>query len=136
MANNNTSKPEVTGWVGWVYFAGFLLLLSGSFQIIAGLVALLNDQFYAVAQNTLVVFDITTWGWIHLVLGILLLVVASSVFDGRKWARVVATILTLLYIIGQFTFINVYPIWSIISITLGIFIVYALTVHGNEADIE
>ncbi len=130
MARN--TQQEVTGWVGWVYFAGFLVLLSGLFQIIAGFTALLNDSFFVVNEGTLAVFDIATWGWIHLILGVLLLVVATSLFNGRAWARVVATILVVLNIVAQFAFIGVYPFWSVTSIILGVLVVYALTVHGGE----
>lgn len=135
MARTN-NEQQVTGWVGWIYFAGFLLLIEGFFQITAGLVALLNDQFYAVIKDNLVVFDVTTWGWIHLFLGLLILVVGTSLFSGHLWARVVAMVLVIMNIIGQFVFINAYPIWSIISIIIGVLILYALTVHGAETELE
>ncbi len=54
--NNRGQGTEVTGWVGWIYFAAFALLISGIFQIIAGLVALLNSDFYAVAAGTVMIF--------------------------------------------------------------------------------
>lgn len=130
MARNDSR--QVTGWVGWVYFASFMLLLTGVFQVIMGFTALLNDKFYVVTANTLVAFDIRTWGWIHLLLGLLMVIVGVSLFAGRMWARVTAIILASLNFIAQFAFISVYPWWSIIAMLLDVFVIYALTVHGDE----
>lgn len=134
MATNN-EKP-VTGWVGWVYFAGFMLLLGGIFQTIAGLTALLNNEFYVVTQHSVVAFNITTWGWIHLILGIVLICAGTALFSGRTWARVVGVIMALISFIAQFAFVSTYPIWSIIVMALDLAVIYALTVHGSEAKIE
>lgn len=134
MANVTTSqKQDVTGWVGWVYFAGFILILNGFFQSTMGLVALFNSQFYAITQNTLVVLDISTWGWIHLLLGILLVATGSALFTGKLWARIVAVVAVIASIISQLMFISVYPIWSVIAIIISFVVIYALTVHGSEA---
>ncbi len=130
MATNNSN--QVTGWVGWVYFASFMLLLAGVFQVIMGFTALLNDKFYVVTANNLIAFDITTWGWIHLLLGLLMVIVGVSLFAGRMWARVTAIILASLNFIAQFAFISVYPWWSITAMILDVLIIYALTVHGDE----
>jgi hypothetical protein len=123
---------QVTGWVGWIYFAGFMLVLSGILQIISGLVALLNDGFYKTAQGTVIVFDFATWGWVHLLLGILVTCIGTALFSGHAWARIAAIILASLNMIAYFTFITAYPIWSIIIIVIDVFIIYALTVHGRE----
>ena len=130
MATNNTSA---SGWVGWVYFAACLLLLAGAFQLFAGFTALLNNTFYAIKDTTLIVFDITTWGWIHLALGIFLLCTGVALFNGSNWARVVAVLLVSLNFIVQFAFIGAYSIWSVIITMLDLIVIYALTVHGDEA---
>jgi hypothetical protein len=134
MARNDSR--QVTGWVGWVYFASFLLILGGVFQVIMGFTALLNDQFYVLTAHNLIAFDITTWGWLHLLLGLLMVIVGISLFAGRMWARVTAIILASLNFIGQFAFIGVYPWWSIISMVLDVLVIYALTVHGDEAALD
>lgn len=134
MARNE--QPQVTGWVGWVYFAGFLMLLSGMFQSIMGLTALINDTFYATVGGHLVAFDVTTWGWLHLVYGIIVLCAGVALFNGSLWARIVAVLLAVIGVVAQFAFLAAYPVWSIIAITLGVFIIYALTVHGGEARVE
>jgi hypothetical protein len=129
MANNGR---QVTGWAGWVYFAGFLMVLMGIFEIINGLAALLNDKYFLVRNNNLVVFDYTTWGWIHLVLGIIVLMAGMAVINGRLWGRLFAVLLAILSFVANFTFIAAYPFWSVTIMTIDLFIIYALTVHGSE----
>lgn len=130
MAVNNSN--QVTGWVGWVYFASFMLILAGVFQVIMGFTALLNDNFYVLTANNVIAFDITTWGWVHLLLGLIMVVVGISLFAGKMWARVTAIILASLNFIAQFAFIGVYPWWSITAMVIDVLVIYALTVHGDE----
>lgn len=130
---NNTQKDEVSGWVGWVYFAGLLMILMGIFQAIAGLVALLNDQFYAVTRAGLVAFDYTTWGWIHLLLGFVVAAAGAAVVNGQSWGRVVAVVLITLSALANFVFMPAYPIWSTLMIILDVILLYAIVVHGHEA---
>ena len=127
---------EVTGWVGWIYFAAFLLILNGSFQTMMGIIALFNSQVYAVVNDTVVLFNVGTWGFIHLLLGIVLISAGGALFSGRMWARVVAIIVATVSILSQLMFISAYPFWSIIAIIIDFAIIYALTVHGSEALIE
>jgi hypothetical protein len=129
-------EVNVTGWVGWVYFAGFVLLINGVFQVIAGLTALLNDKFYAAQQGTLVVFDLTTWGWIHLLFGIVAMCVGTALFSGRAWARFTAVVLASLNLVTYFAFMSEYPLWSGIAMVLNVLVIYALVVHGNEAAVD
>jgi hypothetical protein len=126
--------PEPTGWVGWVYFAGFMLILTGTFQGIDGLVALFKDELYVTRPSGLVVnVDYTAWGWTHLIFGILLVLVGLAVLAGQTWARVIAIILAVLSAIVNFAFIQAYPVWSILIITLDVLVIYALAAHGGEA---
>ena len=129
MANNR----QVTGWVGWVYFAGFMMVIMGILQMISGLTALLNDKFFLVNQERLIAFDFTTWGWIQLVMGLIVMMAGSAVVSGQMWGRVIGVILAVLSIIANFAFIAAYPIWSGIVIAVDVLIIYALTVHGSEA---
>ena len=123
---------KVTGWVGWVYFAAFMVLLAGIFQLVSGFAALLSPDYYRVVNGSLLVLDLTTWGWIHMLLGIALLCAGTALFSGKTWARVVAIILALLNLLAQFAFLSEYPIWSIIIIVVDVLVIYALTVHGRE----
>lgn len=133
MANNN--GKQVTGWVGWVYFAGFMMLITGILQMIAGLTALLDDKFYVATQRNLLAFDFTTWGWIHLVVGLVILLAGMAVISGHLWGRMVAVILAVLSAVINFVFIPAYPIWSIVVIIVDVLIIYALTIHGGETEL-
>lgn len=125
-------KSQPTGWVGWVYFAGAMLLVIGGLQVIAGLAALFRDNFYVVTSTHLIAFNYTTWGWIALIMGILLLAAGAGVWAGRTWARVVAVILAVLAFINNLAFLNAYPLWSIIGAIVSGLVIYALTLHGDE----
>lgn len=132
MANNN--RKQVTGWVGWIYFAGFMMLITGILQMIAGLTALLNDKFYVVTEQNILAFNFTTWGWIHLLVGLIVMLAGTAVIAGSFWGRIVAVFLATLSIIANFAFISSYPIWSTIVIVIDVLIIYALTVHGSEVE--
>lgn len=133
MARNNGN--DISGWVGWVYFAGFLMVVMGILQAIAGLTALLRNTYFLVGKSSLVVFNYTTWGWIHLILGIVILMAGTAVINGRFWGRLVAIFLAMISLIANFVFIAAYPWWSIIAIVIDVLIIYALTVHGNETEV-
>lgn len=128
------ARNKPTGWVGWIYFASAMLLLIGGLEAIAGLTAIFKDNYYLVTQSHLLVFNYTAWGWIHLVLGVLIFLAGLAVMSGRMWGRVVAIFLAVLSILGNLSFISAYPLWSIVAITLNVFVIYALTVHGSEVE--
>lgn len=135
MATNANNK-ETTGWVGWVYFAAFMLLLSGILQVLAGLAALLRDTYYIVGERALLAFDYTTWGWVHLVFGVIVICAGVALFQGSLWARIVAILLAMGNFVAQFAFLQSYPIWSITAMVIDLLVIYALTVHGGEAQPE
>lgn len=120
-------------WVGWVYFGGAMMVLLGTFNIIEGLVALFNDEYYVRTQQGLLVFDITGWGWVHLIIGLLAVAVGIGVFTGAMWARVCGVILCGINAIAQLAFLSAYPVWGILVIALDILVIWALIVHGDEA---
>ena len=129
---SNKSSDEVTNWVGWSFFAGFLMVLSGIFQTIAGLVALYKDEVFVVGEKHLVVFDYTQWGWIHIIIGIVLVISAISLINGHLWGRLVGITLATLSAVANFAFLEAYPIWSLTIIAIDILIIYAIAVHGGE----
>jgi hypothetical protein len=128
-----TNSNDVSGWVGWVYFAGFMMILVGVLQSVAGLVALFKDEVYVVTESNLWLFDYTTWGWGMLLFGIFMLMAGSAVMAGRMWGRVVGIIFAGLSLVANFGFIPVYPFWSILLVTVDFLVIYALIVHGDEA---
>jgi hypothetical protein len=122
---------DVSGWaVGGTVFAATVLMLVGIFQSIAGLVAIFDDNFYVVTRNYTFDLDTTAWGWIHLLIGILLVVVAYGLFNRSAWAGVTAIMLASLSAIVNFFFIPYYPAWSILMIALNIWVIWSLTRPG------
>jgi hypothetical protein len=123
--------PEVSGWAfGGVTFAATMLILIGIFQAIAGLVAIFDDDFYVVAENYTFDLDVSAWGWIHLLLGIGLVVTGYFLFARRPWAGVVTIMLAAVSAVSNFFFIPYYPFWSILNIALAIWVIWALTRPG------
>ena len=120
-------------WVGWVYFGGSMMVLLGTFNIIEGVVALFNDEYYVTTQQGLLLFDITGWGWIQLIIGIITAVVGVAVFTGAGWARACGAILCGFNAVAQLAFLSAYPLWGILVITLDVLVIWALIVHGDEA---
>lgn len=132
MAQNNNAS----GWVGWAYFAAFMMMFLGIFQGIAGLTGIFKDSFYVVTQSHLLVFDYRTWGWINLILGIIIFFAGLELLrTGAVWARVLAVLLAGLSLIANITFIEAYPLWSITMGVIDILVIYSLTVHGNELEV-
>jgi len=113
------TEPRVSGGViGGITFAGTMLFMIGIFQAIDGLVAIFNDDFFLVTKNYTFDLDVTAWGWIHLILGIGLVLTGWSIYAGKTWAAVVAITLAVLSAIANFFFIPYYPFWSILVILL------------------
>src|SRR4051812_595438 len=128
-----TGASDPTGWVGWVVFASFMMFLVGGFQVVQGLVAIFDHSYFHVSSNHLVVHvDYATWGWVHFLLGALVLISAGGVLFGNLAARTVGVLLAGLSAIVNLLFIAAYPWWSLLIITLDVLVIYALTVHGRE----
>lgn len=129
------TQKNVTGWVGWVYFAAFMILLSGAFQAIIGLVALFNNTIIVSGEESVWLFNIATWGWLHLLLGVILIFTGFNLFSGGMWGRAAGVVLVSLSAIANFTFLPVYPLWSLVVLVLDALILYALIAHGDEAKV-
>jgi hypothetical protein len=129
--------PEPTGWVGWIIFAGTMLVMVGVFHVIQGLIAVFQDKYYLVGKNGLAVHvDYTAWGWTHIIAGVVVAAAGAGLFSGRMWARVVGVLVASLSALLNFGFIAAYPFWSTIVIALDVFVIYALTVHGRETQLS
>jgi hypothetical protein len=122
---------DISGWAaGGIVFAATILLMVGIFQAIAGLVAIIDDQFYVVTRNYTFDLDTSAWGWIHLIIGILLAAVGWSLFARRTWAGVAAITIAMLSAVANFFFIPYYPFWAILMIALDVWVIWALTRPG------
>lgn len=127
-AQNNSPS----GWVGWAYFAGFMMMLLGGLQAIGGLTAIFKDGFYVVTQSHLLVFNYKTWGWIDLILGIIIFMAGLEVYRGAVWARTIGVFLAGISFFANMGFFNAYPWWSLIMMVVDVMVIYALIVHGGE----
>ena len=120
-------------WVGWIAFAGTMMIMLGGFHIIQGLVALFNDEYFLVGKSGLVVsLDYTAWGWIHLVAGVVVVVAGVCVFAGQVWARTVGVVVAVVSAVLNAGFLAAYPVWSLILIALDVVVIMALTAHGSD----
>lgn len=129
MATQTNNTP--TGWVGWSFFAGFMMMLLGGMEAIAGLAAIFKSGFY-VTPTHLLILDYRQWGWIALLLGIIIFFAGLELFRGAMWARVIAVFLAGLSFLANMAFVNAYPIWSIIMMVVNVLIIYAVLIHGGE----
>jgi hypothetical protein len=126
------SSNRSSGAVGLTYFAAFMLIMIGFFHAIAGLSGILKDEFYVKTPNYIVNLDASGWGWIHLIVGIIILLAGFGLFTGAVWARTLAVIIALISAIANFVFIPVYPFWAITVIVIDILVIWALTAHGRD----
>lgn len=125
---------DTDDWSGWINFAGIMMILLGGFQAIEGLVALLRPDYYLVGAEGLVVsLSFTGWGWVHLLLGIVILAAGFGVMAGKTWARGVGIILAGLSALVNLVFIAAYPMWAIIVIAVDIAVIYALATNRRGA---
>jgi hypothetical protein len=135
-ARSTTPSPGArgtSGWVGWIAFAGFMMVMLGMFQVLEGIVSLANDQYFLGTPNRMVLhLGYTTWGWLHLIGGAVVVVAGVGVFAGQTWARVVGTVVAVVSALLNLAFLAAYPIWSTLMIGLAVVVVMALTVHGSE----
>ena len=128
-------SARVSGWAtGFVVFAATMMMLIGGFHAIAGLAAIFEDQFFVVGPNYVYDVDATAWGWIHLILGVVVFFAGAGALTGQTWARVVGITLACLSAVANFFFIPYYPIWSLVIIALDVLVIWALAVYGRRAE--
>ncbi len=125
------SEQHSEAGAGWVMFAGIILITVGIFQAFAGLVGILEDEILVLTPDYLVQLDATTWGWIHMIIGLLVIAAGFGIFSGNVLARTVGVFVALGSMISMFFWLPWYPVWAIVVITLDITIIWALTVHGR-----
>jgi hypothetical protein len=125
--------PERTGWTGWITFAGAMMIMLGIFQSIAGLAALFNSDYYHVRPNGMVLHvNYTVWGIVHLLIGVAIFLSGIGVLSGNALARGVGVVLAMLSAVVNMTFIPAQPAWALTIVTVDVFVIYSLVVHGAE----
>jgi hypothetical protein len=124
-----------SGWVvGFTAFAAMMMLLIGFFQVAIGLVAVFNQDFYVATPEYVFAFDVGTWGWIHLVWGVIVLLGGFALLSGATWARVLGIVLAAIAAAQAFVFLPYQPFWSIIVIALAVLTIWALTTRVDDLD--
>lgn len=132
--NDIDMQPSrVSGWVGFIWFAAVMMILAGIFDIIWGITALVRDEVFIVGTRGVVLnIDITAWGWIKLILGVVMVIAGFLLFAGKVWACILAVGVAMLSAVANLLAIGAYPVWSVIVIALDVMVIYAITVHGHE----
>ena len=124
---------DPSGWaIGWTAFAGIMMVMGGVWWIISGIVAIANEDFFVVGEEYIFQFSTTTWGWIHLILGIVILLAGFYLFTGAVWARTVGVIIGVVWALAAFAWMPYYPVWAIAFLAVSIFVIWALTAHGRD----
>ena len=132
MSQESYEDTQVTGWVGWITFAAVMLAISGGLNFFYGLIAAINDEWVVFGNRADVYLDVSAWGWIHMVLGAVVFAAGLALLSGNILARMVGVIAATFSIVANFMWLPVYPVWSIIVITMDVLIIWAITVHGRE----
>ena len=122
--------------VGFINFAGVVLIVAGIFQVIQGIVGLANNDFYVVSQKWVFQLNVTTWGWVHILFGIVAILAGAGLFSGAVWARTVAVIVAGISIIANFVWLPYYPVWALVVIVVDFFVIWALVLHGRDVTVD
>jgi len=126
--------PSSDFWAGWVVFAGLMMIIMGVLEALEGLIAIIRDDYYVLTPQQIVVFDMTTWGWIALIWGIVVAIAGFSLLLQQSWARWFAIVVASLNFIVQLGFVgsNRYPLWALVTMAVNILVLYALIIRWGE----
>ena len=131
MATPDRTRAE-RGPTGWVLFAAVMMVIIGSLDFFWGLAAVLNDQVVVVGGHGAIIADLTTWGWVSMILGVIVVLVGIALAGGASWARWTAVVLVGLNAIEQISFFTAAPLWAFLVIVLDVIIIYNLTARWAE----
>jgi hypothetical protein len=129
LATDRVSERQPTGWT---VFAGCLLFIIGSLDALWGLAAILNDDVVIVGGNGAIIADITTWGWVHFILGSIIALTGLGLFAGSSGARMAAIFFVTVNAVAQIVWFPAAPLWSFLIIILDVAIIFQLTVRWEE----
>jgi len=135
MEADRVTRPPAGGeYSGWIAFAGVMMVILGSLDALWGLAAILNDEIVVVGGQGALIFDITTWGWIHLILGSVVALTGLGLITGNSAARVAGIFFVGLNAIAQIVWFPAAPLWAFLLIILDTVIIYQLTVNWSAED--
>ena len=130
--NQPSEYSQRTGWTGWIVFAAIMMIVAGTLNLLYGIIAAVNDDWIVFTNRANVYLDLSEWGWVHIILGGIVLLSGIALFSGNILARTVAVIVASISLIANFFFIPVYPLWALIVITIDVLVIWAVTAHGGE----
>ena len=137
--NRSTGTGDRIGsWaLGLTFFAAIVMLIAGTTEFFTGLSAVLGNVPYAFTTDSqLFEFSLTAWGWIHLVVGLVVAAAGAVLLTGQRWARAVAIVFLLFSIISNILFIPQNPFWTLSVIALDVVVIWALTAHPRDATFD
>jgi hypothetical protein len=108
------------------------MLLIGGFHAMAGLIAILDDEFYVATRNYVLQFDTTQWGWIHLIFGTLIAIAGGYLLTGSVFARTIGVLMAFVSALIGFAWLPYAPVWGVIIIAIAVSVIWALTAHGRD----
>ena len=126
------STTTRTGWTGWITFAAIMMIIAGSLNALYGLIAVVNDEWVVWTNRASLYLDISQWGWVHLIVGLVVLFSGIGLFSGNVLARTVGVIAVGISLMSNFFSLPAYPLWAIVVITIDVLVIWALTAHGSE----
>ena len=121
-ARDTTREPG-----GWVIFAGVMMLMIGFLNFFYGLAAVLNDEVVVVGGHGAIIADLTTWGWVTMIIAVILALTGGGLLSGAEWARWVGVFVVAVNAIEQVWIFPAAPLWAFIVILLDVVIIYNLT---------
>jgi hypothetical protein len=133
-AGRASRPPAGAEYSGWIAFAGVMMLILGSLDALWGLAAILNDEIVVVGGRGALIFDITTWGWVHLLLGSAVAATGLGLITGNAAARVAGIFFVALNAIAQIVWFPAAPLWAFLIIVLDTVIIYQLTVNWSAEE--
>jgi hypothetical protein len=127
-------RADPAPWMaGMTTFAGIMLIIAGVFNVIEGLVALFQNEVYVAGRQYVFAFDLTAWGWTHLIVGAVVAAAGFAVISGQVWGRAVGVGIAVLSMLANFLFIPYYPVWSLLIIALDFFVIWALIAYKQDS---
>ena len=129
--SNSNVRPDAAA-VGIITAAAVVLILAGVLNAMQGVVALATNEFYVVTRRWLFEFDVTTWAWVHILLGLIGAATGVALLMGAFWARLLGVIIAAVSVIANFLWLPYYPVWALIIIAFDVFVIWALTTHGQD----
>lgn len=118
--------------MGTTLFAAVTMMIVGALDALEGLAAIIKGDAYVVGAQYLYKFNVSSWGWINLLLGLVILAAGFGLLSGALWARILGIFIAVLVIISNFMWLPYYPVWSIIIIAVSILVIWSLTAHGRD----